>query len=255
MEHHSFANNVIYGFEVSTESSDRVEAVKQAINKAVAERSFMVYYQPIYSTSEKCYTSAEALVRLNDSELGFIPPDEFIPIAEETGQITKIGDIVFESVCRMMSQHENELGSIHYIEVNLSPIQCMQEHMANNLIETVNRYGLKPSRINLEITETTALYSTPVTLRNINQLIENGFTLSLDDYGTGYANLMTLVSLPYSIIKLDKDIIWSAFRFNPKLTNFDTQERLNEKSREYTIMKGTLSTINEIKLNTVAEGI
>lgn len=255
IETHAFANRVVYGFEVNIESSDRVESVKHAISKAVAEKSFMVYYQPIYSTSEKKYTSAEALVRLNDSELGFIPPDEFIPIAEETGQIVQIGDIVFESVCRMMSQHRDELGSVHYVEVNLSPIQCMQENMADSLIGTVEKYGLEPSMINLEITETTALYSTPVTVQNIKKLIDSGFTLSLDDYGTGYANMMTLVNLPYSIIKLDKEIIWSAFKFNPRLADGQLHDQPDERSREYTIMKGTLSIINEMKLNTVAEGI
>ena len=184
--------------------------VEAAIKRAIATDGFEVYYQPIYSTREKKITSAEALLRLNDPELGFIPPDEFIVVAENNGSILEIGDIVFEKVCRFLAEQQTDKLGIHYVEVNLSVVQCMQEELAERLLSIMQRYHISSESINLEITETAANSSPIMLIRNMKKLYSKGITFSLDDFGTGYSNMRAIMELPLDMIKFDKSMIASA---------------------------------------------
>lgn len=181
--------------------------VEKIIKRAINEDNFTMYYQPIYSFRDKRIVSAEALIRLFDPEEGFIPPDEFIPIAERNGTIIKIGEIVFEKVFAFIRDNDIEELGIKYIEINLSVIQCMQEELASKVLDLLEKYGVKKDFINLEITETAAFDSPKVLLKNMEKLFEAGISFSLDDFGTGYSNINSLMSLPIDIIKFDKTLI------------------------------------------------
>ncbi len=115
--------------ELDIAYNKRYKLVEAAIEMAIANNSFKIYYQPIYDLNNKHFSSAEALIRLIDDKLGFIPPDEFIPIAEQSGQIIKIGNIVFENVCSFISNGNADRLGLKYIEINLSIVECMEAEL------------------------------------------------------------------------------------------------------------------------------
>ena len=226
------AEEEVYGYK-------REIAVERAIETAIRSRSFQVYYQPIWDAGTNRISSAEALLRLKDDELGFILPDEFIPLAEKKGYIIDIGEFVFENVCRFIKEKKLEEIGIEYIEVNLSPLQCMSEKLVSVFDEIVYRYDISCSRINLEITESAMANSVEVLENTMRQLAGRGFTFSVDDYGTGYSNFSYIFDMPFSIVKLDKSILWKAV----------------ENERANIILANTLRMIRELNMKTVVEGV
>ena len=189
---------------------DKEAEILEAVRVATKEHNFEVYYQPIYSTKDKSIVAAEALIRLKDPKLGFISPEIFIPLAEREGYILEIGRFVFVQVCDFISKYRLAEKGIKYIEVNLSAIQCMQYELADEFMNIMKQYEIHPNQINFEITETSAMTTNAAVSLNINSFVDNGIDLSLDDYGTGYSNISYLYHLPFSIIKIDKSILWSA---------------------------------------------
>ena len=189
---------------------ERGVLIERLIDKALHNRSFKVYYQPIWSTATGKVNSAEALCRLIDDEYGLISPDEFIPIAERNGSILNIGQFVFEEVCRFYSEGGLKSLGIDYVEVNLSVVQCMGKHLKEMFDGILERYSLDASCINLEITESATAENQRVLFDTIEVLKDSGFTFSLDDYGTGYSNITYMYDMPFSIIKIDKSILWKA---------------------------------------------
>lgn len=238
-EEHAKGSRIIYAGEVNSFYGKRKSKIKKAIQKAIKNQSFKVYYQPIYSTKQRRINSAEALVRLFDDELGFISPEEFIPIAEEDGSILHIGTFVLESVCRLIKENEIKSKGIEYIEVNVSVIECMKQNMASRILELIKRYELEPGQINLEITETAAMNSPEIVGVNMINLVDYGVNFSLDDYGSGYSNINYLVELPFNLIKVDKNIVWSSF----------------ENERAGIALESSISMIRKLDYKIVAEGV
>lgn len=210
----------------------------EIIDRAISDRSFMVYYQPIYSTSEKRFVSAEALLRLKDEKYGFIPPDLFIVAAERSGAIHKIGDFVMEEVCRFIASEAFEKLGLEYIEVNLSVAQCMSPDLADKILGVMEKYGVSPDKINLEITETAADYAQNIMTENIDRLHREGFTFSLDDYGTGYSNINRVASLPLKIVKLDKSFVTS-----------------EDNPRMWIVLRNTVKMLKAMDMHIVVEGV
>ncbi|MCR4895281.1 MAG: EAL domain-containing protein [Lachnospiraceae bacterium] len=206
--------------EVSKEIREKAQfqaRVAGALERALQENSLVVYYQPIYSTKQGRTTSAEALVRIIDPELGMLYPDSFIEIAEQNGSIFRLGHQVFEKTCEFIESHDMEALGLEYIEINLSPLQCMREQLAEELQQVLYRKRIDPKWINLEITES-GHTDNRIMRQNVTELSNYGLTFSLDDYGTGYSNLINVLSLPLKIVKVDKSIVWSYFRDeNPTL--------------------------------------
>lgn len=231
--------HIVYAKDLDINSSKRVKEVELAIKNALKNNSFQVYYQPIYSTKENRIVSAEALIRLFDEDLGFISPEEFIPISEKDGLILKIGMFVFETVCQFISNNNLLERGIQYIEINLSVVQCMQKQLTEELLYVMSRYNIKGSQINLEITETAAAYSPEMLRINMRQLSDNGISFSLDDYGTGYSNMSYMVDLPFDLVKLDKSIVWASF----------------EKEKALIAMVSTIAMIKKLEMHIVAEGV
>ena len=184
--------------------------VESALNQALENDSLEVYFQPIYSNSQGRISAAEALARLSDPELGFISPEVFIPKAEQNGSIMQLGRQIFEKTCSFIHDHSLDEMKIDYIEINLSPVQCLQEQLAEELTGIASKYDVPMSRVNLEITET-ATTDAGAIRENMKQLLEYGTTFSLDDYGTGFSNLINILKLPLHIVKIDKSIVWSYF--------------------------------------------
>ncbi len=212
--------------------------IDQIIERAIENNKFEVYYQPIYSISSGKFVSAEALLRLYDDEHGFISPEILIPAAEKSGAIHKIGEFVFEEVCKFVSCDEYKRLGLDYIEVNLSVAQCMHGDLADTILSVMHKYNVSPDSINLEITETAASYSQRVMTENLNKLSRAGLAFSLDDYGTGYSNMKRVIQLPLKIVKLDKSFVDE--QDNPKMWIF---------------LQNTVKMLKDMKMEIVVEGI
>lgn len=215
-----------------------IHNIDRIIENAIASNGFEVYYQPIYSIKDDCFNSAEALLRLKDDKFGFISPEIFIPAAEKSGAIHKIGAFVFREVCKFISSPEFVGLGVDYIEINLSVAQCMQDNLAEQLFDVMAEYGVPASRINLEITETIIAQSERKLLQNLRKLTKGGIRLSLDDFGSGYSNFERLSLLPLYIVKLDKSMV-----------------DLKANVRMSSILEGMVKMLKALNLKIVVEGV
>lgn len=225
--------------EEEISKKNKVTDAEKALRWAIENDQVQVYYQPIYSIKDGNFNSMEALVRIIDKENNYVMPDVFIPIAEQNGLILELGMAVFRKVCKFMKSTKLEKYGIEYVEVNLSVIQCMQDDLARQLLDIMALYEIEPYRINFEITETAAANSESTLLHNMKELMKVGTSFSLDDYGSGYSNLSYVVGLPFHIIKLDKEMVWSYFK--------------SEKAE--IAMKYAISMVKELGMKIIAEGV
>lgn len=213
--------------------------LEQMITDALLEDRVEVFLQPIYSNEDKDFTSAEALVRIRERDGSLIPPGTFIPVAEESGQILELGERIFEKVCEFLKNSEALTLGLKIVEVNLSVIQCERKDLAERLIEITERYEVSPSLINLEITETASISARTTLLANMKKLIEYGFRFSLDDFGKGESNLMYVVEMPVSVVKLDYDMTKAFFK----------------SSKARLVVRAVVGMAHGMELKLVAEGI
>ncbi len=184
--------------------------IERALHRGLEEKSFEVYYQPVYEVPGQKLKSAEALLRLHDRVLGSIPPAEFIPAAEQAGIIDNLGEFVLEEVCSFIASGVPDQIGLIDIGVNLSVLQCIQPGFTERVNGIVAAYGVSPRKINFEITESVATTDYNALDHVIRELKDMGFTFSMDDYGTGYSNMQSIFSLDFDAVKIDKGILWSA---------------------------------------------
>ena len=213
--------------------------VSQILSDAMNENRVEVFFQPIYSCTEKKFTSAEALVRIRNKDGSYIPPGIFIPVAEQTGKIIYLGRIIFEQVCEFITKNDLRKYGIHYIEINLSTVQCSHDYLAADFIRIMNSYKIDPSMINLEITETASLSEKRKLLNNMKLLMDYGAHFSLDDFGTGQSNLNYIIDMPVNIVKFDRELSNAYF---------------NSGKAKY-VMDAAIQMIHGMKLEIVSEGI
>ena len=165
---------------------------------------FQVWFQPIYSISSKKFEYMEALSRLRNTELGDIPPQEFVQVAENRGLIEMLGFVAFEKVCKFISDNRN---TVNAVSINFSVYQMMNPKVVENVLSTIARYSLSPSNIIMEITESIFIENYELVMKNMLELTKAGVNFYLDDFGTGYSNLTNVISLPFSTIKIDRSLV------------------------------------------------
>lgn len=165
---------------------------------------FQVWFQPIYSIENQKFEYMEALSRLRDTELGNIPPQEFVQVAETRGLIEMLGFVAFEKVCKFIS---NNRDTVHAVSINFSAYQMMNPKVVENVLDTINRFSLSPSNIIMEITESIFIDNYDLVMKNMLALTQAGVKFYLDDFGTGYSNLTNVISLPFSTIKMDRSLV------------------------------------------------
>lgn len=229
-------------FRVDKEKADEMYRKKRTelmILEAMEKDWVEVFYQPIYSTKEQRFTSAEALVRIRDAEGKIVPPGVFIDVAEQNGMILKLGEMVFEKVCRFVKEHDIKQYGLHYIEINLSVVQCSYEQLAEDYIRIMEKYQVPSDFINLEITESASMEAKRILLSNMKSLMDYGVKFSLDDFGTGQSNLNYIVDMPVDIVKFDKDMINAYF----------------ENGKAKYVMDAAMHMVHGMDLEIVSEGI
>lgn len=208
------------------------------LKRAIELKEFSIHYQPQVDLNTNQINSFEALLRWNNPKFGFVPPSKFIPIAEESGLILQIGDWVLEQVCLQLRDWQQKGFRPVRIAVNISPKQFKMESFAKSVLDKLNKYRVKPSSLEVEITES-AMTNIEDTIITLKELRAAGIVISIDDFGTGYSSLNYLKRYPVDIIKIDQSFIRDI--------------ELDEKNAA--IAKTIIQLAHSLGLEVIAEGV
>ena len=212
--------------------------IMKIINRAFEEHLFTLHYQPVYSVRENRFVRAEAFLRLNDQNFGQIRPDLLISEAEKTNSIHAITAFVIEEVCRFLSMPEFLLLGFEYVEINLSPVQCMWSELLTVLLSTIRNYNVQPKSICFNITDVDSQDSFEKMKNNIDALAQVGFVIFMDDFGAGIFEVQRIARMPLTGIKFDRSFV---------------KEGLKEGNS--VVFEGSLKMIEDLGLETVAVGV
>jgi len=231
---------VMFDDSMRTDSLARLE-LENDLRRAIAEGELRVHYQPIVSMPSGRVEEVEALVRWQHPQRGLIAPDEFIPVAEETGLIVPLGQWVLDVACRQVAVWHNEFaaGPPLMLSVNLSPRQFQLPHLADDVARTLRETGLAPSCLKLEITEGVLMLNVETTAATLRRLKDLGVKLAIDDFGTGYSSLSYLKQLPLDVLKIDRSFI----------------SGLGQKPEDSAIVQTIISLAKSLALTVIGEGI
>ena len=210
----------------------------KVIDRAFKEKLFTLHYQPVYSVKEKRFVRVEAFLRLNDPDFGDISPDLLISEAEKINSIHAITTFVLEEVCRFISMSEYLLLGFEFVEINLSPAQCMWSDLLPVLLSTVREYNVQPKNICFNITDVDNQDIFEKMRDNICALDQVGFTILMDDFGAGIFEVERIAKMPLSGIKLDRNFV---------------KEGL--KADNHAVFEGSIRMIHDLEIESVAVGV
>jgi EAL domain-containing protein (putative c-di-GMP-specific phosphodiesterase class I) len=199
--------------DMAREKRIRHRQILHVVSEAIKNDGIEMYYQPIYSLEQKKFTNAEALVRLKDNDtIGFISPEEFIPLSEKKGMIMPLSSLIFNHVFNFMSENNLKRKGVNHIEVNLSGLQSVDANLPKLMKSLLMKHNIAPDCVNLEITESIAVTSGYMLKKNMDELRKFGCSFSMDDFGTGYSNLSRIAKADFEMIKIDKSLLWPCFK-------------------------------------------
>jgi EAL domain-containing protein (putative c-di-GMP-specific phosphodiesterase class I) len=229
-------------FEESMHASvfERLE-LKADLARGIEADQLRLLYQPIVSLQTGRITGVEALVRWDHPVKGMLPPDAFIPLAEDTGLIVPLGQWVLEEACQQLRSLQLGLpaNASLTMSINLSVRQLQVEGITEIVAETISRFALDPSTITLEITETMLMHDTELTRKRLADLRDIGVSLAVDDFGTGYSSLQYIQRFPVDIIKIDRSFV----------------SGLGEQAGDVVVVQSMIELAQRLGVHTVAEGI
>jgi diguanylate cyclase (GGDEF)-like protein/PAS domain S-box-containing protein len=209
------------------------------LRRALEGEQLSIAYQPIFETQSGRQTAFEALLRWTHPVLGNIPPAKFIPVAEESGLIVRLGAWVMEEACRQCRLwQERGLAGVR-VAVNVSPLEFARAEFAANVLRVLDKTGLSGQLLDLELTETTLMHDLEGSIRRMEQLRERGIRISIDDFGTGYSSLGYLPRLPVDILKIDRSFL----------------AELGENQTVLPLIQGMISLAHSIGKRVVVEGV
>jgi len=203
------AGRSTYRFFDAKVDGETVERLKMeaALRHAVENHEFELYYQPKIDLKSGAISGAEALIRWNNPERGLVPPDRFIPLAEETGLILPIGDWVVDEACRQLAAWRDRGVPPVRVAVNVSARQFMNDRFYERVAKLLKQYDLAPEMLEVELTESTVMADPERAIRQLQKLRDIGLAVSVDDFGTGYSSLSYLKKLPLNTIKIDRSFV------------------------------------------------
>ncbi|NQY22789.1 MAG: EAL domain-containing protein [Campylobacteraceae bacterium] len=213
--------------------------LETGLHKALEKEEFDIHYQAIVDINTNEITSAEALIRWKDPIKGYIPPGDFISLAEEIGLIVEIGEWALKTACKEAALWENLFIDAPKVAVNMSSRQFQLVDTALLVKEALEESNLKAERLILEITEGLLVNDDKKTLKQLNKIRKMGIDLSIDDFGTGYSSLSYLKKFPISKLKIDRSFIHD----------------LDKKEENKALIKAIIAMANSLNLKTVAEGV
>ena len=232
-------SKIIYSTAESIQGFEYQQKVEQYVFQAIEKNLFDVYFQPVYSLQKKDFVSLESLSRLYHPQLGYIPADLFITLAEKSGMVWQIDYLQFQNVCLFVNEHRELLERLESIKFNLSPVDILKEGFAQSMIDVIYEYNLPTSFFQFEITETAATIYTNEFMTAIRIFEKENIKICLDDFGSGYANLTSVMKLPFDAIKLDYTLL----------------ENITTDSHATLLYHGIVSLLKESKYKMIAEGV
>lgn len=190
---------------------DRQVEVKRCLERRLERNELEIFLQPLIDGKTRQLVGAEVLSRIRDDDGKLISPALFVPIAEKNGCINLMGEQALEKACQFVRDHDLNAIGLSWINVNLSPLQCMKKDLSERFSTILEQYGVSTEIIHLEITEQSVMDMSR--LENQIRILRGiGFRFSLDDYGSGYSNLSRVKKYPFANIKLDMGIVWDYIR-------------------------------------------
>ncbi len=216
-------------------AADARLALENDLRRAILNNELELHYQPIIDTKTRRICGAEALIRWRHPTKGLIPPDHFIPLAEDTGMITQIGTWVLRTACADAAKWPANVK----VAVNLSPVQFRKMDLADVVMSALDQAGLPPERLELEITETALIESASECLPALHRFKNAGIAIALDDFGTGYSSLSQLTMFPFDKIKIDKSFT----------------QNLTKRAECAAIISAALTLAQNLDIATTAEGV
>ena len=230
--------HAFFGQSMAVRSLGRLE-LENDLRRAFESGEFQIHYQPKLDISTGAITGAEALLRWKHATRGWISPETFIPVAEETGFIIALGDWVIREVCvQLASWASKDLGHLT-IAVNASVQQFAREDFVGSVLRTLGNFGVKPQRLELEITESLLMRNVDDTSACMKRFRAAGIALSIDDFGTGYSSLGCLRQLPVDALKIDRSFV----------------KDLHKNDDDAAICAAIIAMARELKLKVIAEGV
>ncbi|MYM84759.1 EAL domain-containing protein [Duganella sp. FT50W] len=231
-------NYAIFTERMDAEIRDKL-AIQSQLRGAIARAEFEVHYQPQVCLKTGAVVGAEALLRWNSAVLGKVPPNRFIPLAEEYGLVNSIGEWVLESVCAQMKVWQDQgLGKIK-VAVNLAAGQFANDATVPYVEATLRKFGVAPEYLGLEITEGTVMGDPDKAVAALRRLKDIGVGISLDDFGTGYSSLSYLKRFPIDVLKIDKSFV----------------DDVTTNSADAAIALSVISLAHNLNMRVIAEGV
>ena len=230
-------NFKFFADSMNTFAQERLE-MDTRLKRAVGDSLFTLNFQPKYSYAEEKTKGVEALIRWNDEELGFVPPDKFIPIAEETGYIYDIGLWVLKESIKAL-QVIHKIDNQITMAVNVSGKQLESDKFYDDVIEIIQDTNVETSMLEFEITETSIMNDIETIIPILNKIKELGIKISIDDFGTGYSSMAYLKKLPIDTLKIDREFVMN----------------LEKDEEDLAIVEATIALSGAFKLKTIAEGV
>ena len=224
--------------EMKEVSQERLQT-ESLLRRALEMQEFELRFQPIMRLGDNRIMGAEALLRWHNPTLGMVPPDRFIPLAEETGLIISIGRWVIREACHVVSRWQKQTGDPVIMAINVSPRQFRDPHFVETVSAALEETGLEGQYLELEITERLILDNNLETDRVLRDLDAMGVRLSVDDFGTGYSALGYLKNYPFDTLKIDKSFVGD----------------LNRDSDDTALVRAIINMAHSLSLRVVAEGV
>nr|WP_276576058.1 bifunctional diguanylate cyclase/phosphodiesterase [Oceanirhabdus seepicola] len=229
---------VFFDKSMKEEIGERV-LLEKNLYEAIENKEFIVAYQLQKDLKSDSYTGAEALVRWMHPEKGLIPPNKFIPLAEETGLIVPIGKIILKEACQKIKELQDKGYKDLSVSVNISIGQLKAPNFVDLIENIIKEIEFEPKLLTLEITESILMESFTSSIEKIEQLRELGIKIALDDFGTGYSSFNYLRKLPIDILKIDKSFV----------------DEIETNLKQKAIVGGIISVAKELDFKVVAEGV
>jgi EAL domain-containing protein (putative c-di-GMP-specific phosphodiesterase class I) len=214
----------------------RRQKIYKELHYAISQNQIELRIQPVYDVKKKTIVKGEVLARLQIPGIGYVPSTEFIAMAENNGSINEFGLSVFNELCHLFNTVKL---TIEQLSFNISMFHFMQPSLPSDLLKIVKQNNIDPKLIIIEITETSKVLDWKILKKNMQLLKAEGFTLSLDDFGTGFASLEYLISLPFDIIKFDRNLLLAA----------------QDNKMALTVLSSTIQMVRALGFITVIEGV
>ena len=236
-----FTSQAVIYDEVMGYQEERDQRLLNDLGRALEQKELEVYYQPKFNirSEQPRLESAEALVRWNHPTMGLLPPGDFIPLFEQSGQVSTLDNYVWAEAARQIAAWRDQYGMVIPVSVNLSRVDVFDPDLQDTLDGLVAKYGLNSSDLKLEVTESAYTENAEQLIQVIEQLRAKGYLIEMDDFGSGYSSLNMLSSLPVDVLKMDIAFI----------------RNIERDERDYNLVKLIMDIARYLKVPVIAEGV